>query len=57
MIKYLNIRKRASLWFEFVERQLSFAWRNPGNLLFSGDDCHPTLYSFANNGSFPSAAH
>ena len=29
---------------------LYFTRRNPDNLFFSEDDCHPTLYSFTNNG-------
>ena len=29
---------------------LYFARRNADNLFFSEDDCHPTLYSFTNNG-------
>ena len=40
--------------FGFAEKMfnLRFARRNPDNLFFSEDDCHPTLklYSFTNNG-------
>ena len=40
------------VWFRFAEKMLMFARRNPENLFFSEDDCHPTLnlYSFLNNG-------
>ena len=35
---------------DLLKRCLCFARRNPENLFFSEDDCHPTLYSFTNNG-------
>ena len=42
---------RGGVWFGFGEKiTLYFARRNPENLFFSEDDCHPTLYSFTNNG-------
>ena len=36
------------VWFRLAEKMLMFARRNPENLFFSEDDCHPTLnlYSF-----------
>ena len=38
--------------FGFAWKMFMFARRNPENLFFSEDDCHPTLtlYSFTNNG-------
>ena len=37
---------------DLLKRCLCFARRNPENLFFCEDDCHPTLtlYSFTNNG-------
>ena len=45
-LKYSHVRKRRSM--VSLKRCLCFARRKPLNLVFSEDDCHPTLYSFTN---------
>ena len=46
------LRSRGVYGLDLLKRCLCFAGRNPKNLFFSEDDCHPTLtlYSFTNNG-------
>ena len=39
------------VWFGFAEKKFIFCLPKSRKLVFfSEDDCHPTLYSFANNG-------
>ena len=48
---HMFVRSRG-VRFGFAWKMFMFARRNPENLFFSEDDCHPTLtlYSFTNNG-------
>ena len=38
------------VWFGFAEKMFMFCSAKSRKLVFSEDDCHPSLYSFTNNG-------
>ena len=45
------VRRRGVIGVDPALRKcLCFARRNPENLFFSENNCHPTLHSFTNNG-------
>ena len=43
--------RRRRVWFGFgAEKMFMFCSAKSRKLVFSEDDCHPTLYSLSNNG-------